>query len=92
MDPKLYAMLVDTFKNELNECHQELIDALLALEKVKNKDKKQAQEIFQTLFRVSHNVKGSSKSVGIDSISAIAHQLEDLFDLWREKTHIPSKK
>lgn len=89
MDPKLYKMLLDTFNTELHECHQELVDSLLALEK--NTGTETLQDILQTLFRVSHNIKGSSKSVGIDDISTIAHKLEDLFSVWKEENHIPHK-
>ena len=90
MDPKLFAMLIDTFKIELSECHQEMVEALLQLEKCANAG--EAQESLKQLFCISHNIKGSSKSVGIDSIAAIAHELEDSFSLWRENDHVPNKQ
>ncbi|MDX2345785.1 MAG: response regulator [Legionella sp.] len=90
MDPKLYHLLFETFKGELIEQHQIMVDALIKLEKTK--DKKNSQELLNLLFRTSHNLKGAAKSVEIDKIAALAHQLEDQFSVWREKNKVPDKK
>jgi len=90
MDPKLYQILLETFKGELLEQHQVMVDALMSLEKTKSKNK--AQELLGNLFRISHNLKGSAKSVSKEEIAAIAHELEDVFTVWREKNEKPTKK
>ncbi|MDF1757845.1 MAG: response regulator [Legionellaceae bacterium] len=90
IDPKLYKVLLETFKSELTEQHQLMIDALLGLEKVKTK--KKLQDELGLLFRISHNLKGAAKSVAIDKIASVAHELEDTFVVWRDDNIHPSKE
>ncbi len=90
IDPKLYHLLLETFKGELSEQHQVLVDALLNLEDAKSKKKR--EEVLGLLFRVSHNLKGAAKSVELDDIAAVAHELEDTFSLWREQEEQPKKE
>lgn len=89
IDPKLYQALLTTFDLELKEQHQAMVEALIQLE---NTDQDNLDERLATLFRISHNIKGAAKSVSINQIASIAHALEDLFSIWREDKHIPSKK
>lgn len=89
IDPKLYQALLATFDIELKEQHQAMVEALIQLE---NTDQDNLDERLATLFRISHNIKGAAKSVSINQIASIAHALEDLFSIWREDKHIPSKK
>jgi two-component system chemotaxis sensor kinase CheA len=89
IDPKLLQKLRESFKDELRELHHSMIEILLSLEKARSVDK--LNEDLKTLFRYSHNMKGAAKSVGIDSISAIAHCLENVFSEWREQHLIPTK-
>jgi two-component system chemotaxis sensor kinase CheA len=89
MDPKLYQMLLETFKGELLEQHQLMVDTLISLETLD--DKKTIKDGLDTLFRISHNLKGSAKSVAMDELASIAHQLEDIFNLWRDDNKKPEK-
>ncbi len=89
LDPKIYLELVNAFEGELNEGHEELVSTLLKLEKLKNK--RSLDSHIETVFRVSHNIKGAAKSIAADSIAAIAHELEDTFCAWRENKYLPKK-
>ncbi len=89
MDPKLYQLLLDTFKEELYGLHQSLISALLSLEKVHTEA--ELENALKELFRFSHNIKGASASASVKSVSEMAHKLEDLFSDWRQKKHFPQK-
>jgi len=89
IDPKLYHMLLETFRGELFEQHQLMVDTLLSLENTESE--KKTAELLSHLFRISHNLKGASKSVDKHEIAALAHQLEDLFSVWREKNERPTK-
>lgn len=90
IDPKMYKMLLETFKVEFLEQHRHMVDVLINLEKIKAK--KEVNEALSTLFRISHNLKGSAKSVAMDKLAGIAHQLEDMFSIWRESNTKPEKK
>ncbi len=89
MDPKLYQMLLETFKGELLEQHQIMVDTLISLEGLQEKKKIDGE--LETLFRISHNLKGSAKSVAMDELASIAHQLEDIFNAWRDDIKKPEK-
>lgn len=90
MDPKLHQALLETFKGELTDQHESLVNALLSLETVNSK--KEITETIGMLFRISHNLKGAAKSVAIDDVANLAHKLEDLFDKWSKSKHTPSKE
>lgn len=90
IDPKLAQILLETFKTELQELHQSLVDGLLKLEKVKSK--KAREETLKDLFRYSHNTKGAAASAAVDSVATIAHRLEDLFTHWRTDNHFPDQE
>ncbi len=90
VDPKLYRLLFETFKGELTEQYQVMVDTLIELEKAKTF--KKAEELLEVLFRTSHNLKGAAKSVSVDDISSIAHHLEDQFTYFRETKKRPTKK
>jgi len=46
-------------------------------------DPRARREVIDRIFRGVHSVKGSSASCGLDAVSQIAHQLEDLLDAAR---------
>ncbi|MCE3046420.1 response regulator [Legionella sp. 16cNR16C] len=87
IDPKLAQMLLETFKTELQELHQSMINDLLSLEKAHSAE--EVEEILKRLFRYSHNMKGAAACSSVDAIASMAHRLEDLFSKWRETHHIP---
>lgn len=41
-------------------------------------------EDIHALFRIMHTIKGSSAMMGLNSLSSLAHTLEDLFGFYRE--------
>lgn len=89
IDPKLYQMLLETFKGELYEQHKMLISILLKLEE--QEDDSETDNLLQEAFRISHNLKGAAKSVAIDDIAVMAHRLEDVFSKWRTDKKVSSK-
>lgn len=89
MDPKLYNLLLDTFRGELEDQHTKMIALLINFETLQTA--KQRESAIQELFRMSHNIKGSAKSVSLDEISKQAHMLEDIFTNWRNSDSKPSK-
>lgn len=88
IDDQVYQSLLEIFKTELKEGHQALVYALLQLETA---DAQNLQTHLQNLFRTTHNVKGAAKSVSLDAIATLAHQLEDQFSQWRETHYKPNK-
>lgn len=77
MDLDQLKIILQTFSGELEERLQVITQGLLALEKSdKNNDHSQFVE---AIFRAAHNIKGTARSLGIESISDIAHHIESLF-------------
>jgi two-component system chemotaxis sensor kinase CheA len=66
------------FLEEATEHLAEMSHALLTLEK--NPDDGEAIDL---LFRMAHSIKGMAGSLGYDSITEIAHKLEDRMDTYR---------
>ncbi len=85
IDPELLKQLIDTFKSELFEQTQIMTHALLELEK-KNKSIDEINKVIETIFRCAHNIKGASRSLGIDNIDKISHKLESLFSNFKNTT------
>jgi len=80
LDPEILKKLLEVFKLEFAEQLQVITDGLLELEK-----KPDDQELLNVIFRAAHTIKGSSRSVGIESIGEIAHALENLFGEMRDE-------
>lgn len=68
------------FINDATELINDLEEATLAFE-----NKPDDVEIVGRIFRVMHTLKGSSTMFGFDSISQYTHDLENIFELIREK-------
>lgn len=68
--------LVSLFINETSEQLERFTEILLQLEQ--NPDKQ--GEVINELFRLAHNVKGSSGMMGLNELKEIMHQVENLFD------------
>ena len=73
--------MLDVFLFETDDLLEHLDDILLACEKNKNFDKDSINEI----FRIMHTIKGSSSMMQFNSLTVIAHKMEDLFAFVREK-------
>ena len=68
-DPELMA----TFRAEVEDRLTSMSNGLLTLE-----TSPQAKKVIGSLFRDAHTVKGSARMLGLDSIIAVAHHMEDL--------------
>ncbi|MCI1954992.1 MAG: chemotaxis protein CheA [Oscillospiraceae bacterium] len=73
--------MLDVFLFETDDLLEHLDDILLACEKNKNFDPDSVNEI----FRIMHTIKGSSAMMQFNSLTVIAHKMEDLFSFVREK-------
>jgi two-component system chemotaxis sensor kinase CheA len=74
---------MDMFVEEAQEHLQILNSVLLDLEN-KGYDKEQMNAAYRTV----HTIKGSASVLGIEIIGDLAHTMEDLFDLLREREEI----
>jgi two-component system chemotaxis sensor kinase CheA len=64
------------FIDETEENLQKLSDALLALEKGET-------GVIDEIFRVAHTLKGMAATMGFNSMAALTHAMEDVFDAVR---------
>ncbi len=78
--------MLDVFLFETDDLLEHLDDILLACEKNKNFD----QDSINEIFRIMHTIKGSSAMMQFNSLTVIAHKMEDLFSFVREKGVAPS--
>jgi two-component system chemotaxis sensor kinase CheA len=78
LDQKQLDEILQTFKVELDERLQEISDCLL---KIENTDKNTSDftQNIEKILRAMHNIKGAARSLGLQDIGEIAHQLESLF-------------
>ncbi len=67
--------LLEDFVEGAGESLDEMESALLELETDLNNI-----ELFNTIFRAMHTIKGAAQFVGLDKVSALSHVLEDLLD------------
>ena len=82
MNHEVLKELVDIFKTELSENLQIITDGLLALEK--HDMEVTHDKVIEEIFRAGHNIKGSSRSIGINDVSDIAHEIESIFTSIRD--------
>lgn len=75
-----------TFLDEAVEILEQWEAACLAL------DKSPSSEVFDRLFRAAHNLKGSSKSVGLEKYGDFVHRTEDVINLLRSGNLVLSPK
>jgi two-component system, chemotaxis family, sensor kinase CheA len=73
---QLIRRLMATFVDELDEHVHALNRDLLELEK--RPDLQHKGELFKTLFRTAHSLKGAARSVNAGAIESTAHQFEEL--------------
>lgn len=70
--------LLNPFLEEADEKLREMNDSLLTYEEQQDVD------VLNTLFRSAHTLKSSAATMEFDSISQLAHRMEDVFDALRE--------
>ena len=73
--------MLDTYLYEVNSLLDSLDEMLVADEKAGDFSSDDVNEI----FRIMHTIKGSSAMMEFDSLSTIAHHIEDLFFYIRDK-------
>ncbi|HAK89174.1 MAG: hypothetical protein A2X55_01680 [Nitrospirae bacterium GWB2_47_37] len=84
--PDLYGRLYNTFVDNAREWLTELENGLLSLEK-----NPYGKEDVNHIFRIAHNMKSSSGTIGLDCIYRYAHSVEDLLLLMRDGKLIVDK-
>ena len=80
----LLQRLMTTFLGEVGEHIRALDHDLVALER--GPDASVRPELFGTLFRTAHTLKGAARAVDIGLLEAAAHHLESIFDAARGGT------
>lgn len=73
--------MLDVFLFETDDLLEHLDNILLTCEKNKAFD----QDSINEIFRIMHTIKGSSAMMQFNSLTVIAHKMEDLFAFVREK-------
>lgn len=72
---------VSVFMEELDEKIQVISDNLLVMEKGGD-----SPEVIQEIFRAAHTIKGSSAVMGYEHMTALTHEIENLFECLRQET------
>ncbi|WP_078060714.1 chemotaxis protein CheA [Desulfotomaculum copahuensis] len=72
---------VAVFMEELEEKLQVINDNVLVLER-----EGESPAVIQEIFRAAHTIKGSSAVMGYEKMSALTHEIENLFDRLRQGT------
>ncbi|WP_454781637.1 chemotaxis protein CheA [Legionella sp. WA2022007384] len=85
LDNEFIKKLVETFKVELQENLITITDGLLQLEKGTLSDQ-EFQSVLEEIFRIAHNIKGSSRGIGALDVGEIAHHIETLFAAIQKKS------
>ena len=69
------------FLAESREHLQELNLAVVGLE-----EHPENRETIDQIFRIAHSLKGMSATMGFAAIAELTHQMEDVFELLRQRT------
>lgn len=75
------AQYTDLFISEAQEHLEEMNRLLLAIEAGPAAEPGQ----IDGLFRAAHTLKGMAAALGFQQIAGLAHRMEDVLDLWRQK-------
>jgi two-component system chemotaxis sensor kinase CheA len=79
--------MLDMFVFETNQMLEQLEEIMLQAEKQDSLESRNINEI----FRIMHTIKGSAGMMMFSPIASLAHAVEDLFFLIREKPELPVK-
>lgn len=72
--------LMEAFIHETNEMLEQLDEILLDSERAKSI----TDENINSIFRITHTIKGSAAMMSFNTISTLAHSVEDVFFILRE--------
>jgi two-component system, chemotaxis family, sensor kinase CheA len=78
LSEEIRRQLIEAFKAEQAEHVQKITQGLLALEK--NVRGKQRRAILDEIFREAHSLKGGARAVGMPTVEALGHAIEELLD------------
>lgn len=68
----------------LAECREHLQELNLTV--VRLEESPDDRETLDEIFRAAHSLKGMSATMGFDGIARLTHQMEDVFELLRQRT------
>src|SRR6186997_377299 len=67
----------------LAECREHLQELNLAVVRIEEQPDDRAT--VDEIFRIAHSLKGMSATMGFDGMAALTHQMEDVFELLRQR-------
>jgi two-component system, chemotaxis family, sensor kinase CheA len=68
----------------LAECREHLQELNLAVVRIEEQPEDRAT--VDEIFRIAHSLKGMSATMGFEGMAALTHQMEDVFELLRQRT------
>ena len=68
----------------LAECREHLQELNLAVVRIEEQPEDGAT--VDEIFRIAHSLKGMSATMGFAGMAALTHQMEDVFELLRQRT------
>jgi two-component system, chemotaxis family, sensor kinase CheA len=74
-------ILLQSFREETEECLQQMEQLLLALETQPGD-----RELVSSLFRAAHTIKGNASLLEFGTLARFLHDIEDLLDLCRSNS------
>lgn len=80
-------MLLQSFREETEECLAQMEQSLLALE-----THPEDRELISSLFRAAHTIKGNASLLEFNTLARFLHNVEDLLDLCRNQTVVLSQE
>jgi two-component system chemotaxis sensor kinase CheA len=80
-------MLLQSFREETEECLVQMEQLLLALE-----THPEDRELVSSLFRTAHTIKGNASLLDFNTLARFLHDVEDLLDLCRNNTVVLSRE
>ena len=80
-------MLLQSFREETEECLEQMEQLLLALE-----THPEDRELISSLFRAAHTIKGNASLLEFNDLARSLHNLEDLLDVFRSQGVVLSQE
>ena len=75
-----------SFLGEAEECLDLMEQSLLEMDSGSG-----SLEMLNDIFRVAHTIKGNASALSLDGLAHLAHSVEDLLDVYREKRTLPAR-